>query len=198
MAKGSSPVPDEPAIADDLRALVEQAQGGDPTGLLRLRSIVDNDQALLEYPASLVAIIERMWRAVVSADGPDVLDQMVKTAAKMRRDLIGDRPSSIETVLAERAVAAWMALDLLRRIGADEGESALKEACAGRLAFAYRRHDAALAQLRTLRRLVPRGSAAEHDLRIFRPELNSGRRKVLDEISPLGAEAEKPDGSELR
>src|SRR4051794_11835823 len=84
--------PPEPPVAVELRALVQQAQGGDPTALPRIRQILDDHPEVWQHLGDLSALAERAWITVLSADHPLAVEAMKRTVQQMRADLVGEHP----------------------------------------------------------------------------------------------------------
>src|SRR3954449_2279906 len=76
--------PARPPIALELRALVQQAQGGDPTALPRIREILDEHPEIWQHLGDLSALAERAWIAVLVADHPLAVEAMRRTLTEMK------------------------------------------------------------------------------------------------------------------
>src|SRR5947209_877821 len=154
--------PPEPPVAVELRALVQQAQGGDPTALPRIREILDHHPEVWRHLGDLSALVERAWIAVLAADHPVAVEAMKRTVQEMMANLAGEHPTPpLEKLLVDQVVACWMELQYVQGVSANAGHGSLEQARyrLKRLESAQKRFESSLKTLTTLRTLVPAGLA---------------------------------------
>jgi hypothetical protein len=145
----------------ELRALVQSAQGGDPSALPRIRDILDHRPEVWQHVGDLAALAEHAWIALLAADHPVAVESMKRKVAEMKAELAGDDPTRIERLLVDQVVACWMEVSYLESVSADPGHSSLSQADfrLKRLESAQRRYLHAMQTLTTVRGLALPGRA---------------------------------------
>src|SRR5947209_12633703 len=108
MAAEQSKTPPEPAVALELRALVQRAQGGDATALGPIRQLLDQHPEIWQHVGDLSALVERAWIGVLAADHPLAVESIKRTLAAMKAELAGDHPSRLEQLLVDQVAACWL------------------------------------------------------------------------------------------
>ncbi|MEQ8788444.1 MAG: hypothetical protein RIC55_19190 [Pirellulaceae bacterium] len=95
---------------DDFRLLVERANGGDAEANKRLREILDNNPEVWQKIGDLAAHA-RLTLIRLIAGGDQLLFEATQRAAQeMEAELLGDDPTRMEQMLAERVIACWLQL----------------------------------------------------------------------------------------
>jgi len=164
--------PPEPAVAIELRTLVQQVQGGDPKALPRIRVILNEHPEVTLHLGDLSALVERAWLAVLAGDHPLAIEAMKRTIKEMKRDLAGEHPSALEKLLVGQVIVCWLELQHLQGASADPGRGSLEQANfrLKRLESAQRRFEGSIKALTTLRTLLPAGVAPAGSIRLYDPE----------------------------
>jgi hypothetical protein len=162
----------EPPVSVELRALVQQAQGGDPTALPRIREILDHHPEVWQHLGDLSALAERAWIAVIAADHPLAVEAMRRSMAELRTDLAGEHPTRLERMMVDQVVACWLEMKYLEGVSAEPGRGSLEQASfrLKRLESAQKRFDGAVKTLTTLRTLLPTGQAPVQPPRLYEPQ----------------------------
>jgi hypothetical protein len=163
--------PTEPPVAAELRSLVQRAQAGDTSALLRIRAVLDNHPEVWQYLGDLSGLVERAWTSVISADNPLVIEATTRTIAEMKADLAGDQPTRLELMMVDQVVAQWMEVKYLEAASAEGGGSPLANDSLRlkRLESAQRRYFHAITMLTTVRALAPAGGAPVGTIRLYEP-----------------------------
>ena len=158
MAEESLPAsrPEAPMKAE-IQALVQRAQAGDPSGLPRLREILDGHPELWKHMGDLSSLVETAWIAALAAGHPLAVESMKRTIAEMKRELAGVRPSAVDRMLADQVVACWMEVKCMEGMSADSERATLAQAglTLKRLESAQKRYLSAIKTLHALRGILP-------------------------------------------
>src|SRR5258708_2510781 len=94
--------PAEPPAAAELRALVQSAQAGDPSALLRIKQILDERPEVWRHVGDLATLAQRAWIAALAADHPVAVESMKRTVGEMKRELAGELPTRMEVLLVDQ------------------------------------------------------------------------------------------------
>jgi hypothetical protein len=81
--------PPEPAVATELRALVQRAQAGEAGVLPLLSAILDEHPEVWQHAGDLAVLVERAWITLVAGDNPLAVESLKRTVAAMKADLAG-------------------------------------------------------------------------------------------------------------
>jgi hypothetical protein len=150
-----------PISLDEVRVLVLRAQGGDPTAAPRLRVLFDRDPEQLTKlgGGDIVASLKDLLVAK-DVGGHDILarEARLRQIDRIRDELAGPGPTTIERLLAERAALCWFELHTLDarvvRRRDEEGEFRSADDLDCFRDRAQRRYLAALKTLAQVRRLA--------------------------------------------
>jgi hypothetical protein len=151
----------EPLIADELRALVERAQGADPTGLPELRDLLEDHTEVWSHARLLAMVVERVWHDLLEAEGPGAVKAMNERLAEMRAKLTRPNATYAEQMLVDRVASNWILICILQRLSNDPDRSVLGQEAGRRLEHSHRQHDRALIDLKTFQRLVQPDAGSE-------------------------------------
>jgi hypothetical protein len=172
MDEGLCKTPSEPAVVVELRTLVQQAQGGDPAVLPRIRQILDDHPEVWQHLGDLSTLAERAWISVLAGDNPLAVEAMKRTVAEMKADLAGEQPSRLERMLVDQVIACWMETKVLECSSADPVRGSLDQANfrLKRLESAPKRYLNAVKMLTDLRTLLPAGLSPSGAIKLYEPE----------------------------
>jgi hypothetical protein len=157
---------------------VEQAHGNDPTHLWRIPHLLSAHPEIREYASHLATIVERVWRAVMTAAAPADLERLEPIVVEMRAELVASRPTQLVQMLADQVMANWQQMRYLERIAAEP--SAFGHLCSNHVVAAHRAYEAARKQLTEVRELIQNVPVP---VRVFNSEPNA---------KPLGASPFRP------
>src|SRR6516165_9994349 len=83
----------EPAVAAELRALVQKAKAGDVTVLPRMRAILVEHPEIWQTAGDLERLVVRSWAALLGGDDPFSIEAVRRKAESLRVELEGDDPT---------------------------------------------------------------------------------------------------------
>ena len=109
----------EPAVAAELRRLVQQAKAGDVTVLPRLRQFLDQHPAIWETVGDLERVVVRAWAELLGGDDPLSTEAVRRKAESLRAELEGDNPTPLERLLAGQVVSGWLEMSHAQLKAAD-------------------------------------------------------------------------------
>jgi hypothetical protein len=163
------PAPDkdgieEQAAEEEIRKLVRRAEQGDATVMPALRTILDLAPSRWKRYGGLGARVEALWSKLLAGENLMLREAVRRQVEEMKTDLVGDSPSPLERLLADRVAATWLQAQV-----ADAGAAVVQGGTAAEEATALRRQNAAnkryLQTVKTLavvqRLLRPRVSPAQ-------------------------------------
>jgi hypothetical protein len=98
----------ESAGGEDVARVFERAAKGDATVLPQLGRLLDESPELWQGYGDLALQARSSW--IQLASGPNLLldECLTREAAELRKELVGDSPSSLEQLLADRVVICWL------------------------------------------------------------------------------------------
>jgi len=99
-----------PSPTNDLVALVRRAEAGDATAMPALRTMMDDNGALVETFGNLATQVERSILRTLSGKDHLFREASERKLARMRADVAGPNPSPLERLLADRIALCWLAL----------------------------------------------------------------------------------------
>jgi hypothetical protein len=156
----AEPEPTEPSAVHELRGLLALAQGGDTAALPGLRAIFDLRPELWTWLSDLARHAEESWIGVIGGTDLGLAEALQRRTAALKTELVGPKPTAIERLLAERVVATWLYTNwadaMVARVSVPVASAStrLQAFAEARAERAQRRHQAAVAGLLTLQRLL--------------------------------------------
>ena len=161
----------EPPEAAELRALVQQAQKGDTSGLPRIRQILDDHSEVWHHVGNLGLLVERAWLSLLTGDNPVAVESMQRTVNEMKAELTGEHATRLEKMLVDQVVANWLEVKHAESVSADPGRTSLEQSAfkLKRLESAQRRYSEAIKGLATTRQLLPKGLAPSQGIGLYKP-----------------------------
>jgi hypothetical protein len=161
----------QPAVAGELRELVARAQGGDPSVLPRVRELLEAHPEVVEYVGDVTRLAESVWIELVAAGSPVAMEAVKRQAERLRSELRGARPSTLEKLLVDQVVANWLEMSYTRCAAAQTGGSLAQAALRLRRSeVAQRKYLAAVKALTQTRALLPQEAGSDGAIRLFAPE----------------------------
>ncbi len=144
------------APADTLQSVLSRARQGDQTVLPKLRRLLDMRPGIWRVGHDLVALSEGAWLKRLSQGDLALSESLRRQVQQLKLDLVGPAPSPVEKLLADRIVAAWLAVNDAELCEASREHSGGKLAAMRlkRLESANKRFHAAIKLLAVARRLV--------------------------------------------
>src|SRR5262249_23061790 len=170
---GGAPAPDYQKL---FHQLVARANGGDPDALKRLRIFLDANPWLWQRAGDLAAVAERSWIELICGTNQLVAESARRRVARLKKDLAGDDPTPIETVLIDHLACCHLAV-LHSEVQAASPQGGSLEPARFRLKRAESAQKRMLNATRTLvslRALVPRGLHPASHLKAFVPDQITG------------------------
>jgi hypothetical protein len=102
--------PDETPDSDTLNALLRRADQGDERAIATLRAVSDATPALWRDFGDLARQARVQLVRRIAGENAFVGEAVAQEVGRLRRAWAGDNPSPLETALAERIAACWLAL----------------------------------------------------------------------------------------
>jgi hypothetical protein len=163
----SNTVP-EPAVAAELRALVQKAKAGDVTALPRMRAILAEHPEIWQTAGDLERVVVRSWAELLGGDDPFSIEAVRRKAEQLRHALEGDDPTALERLLVGQVVSGWLETTYAQIQLAQPGGAALGQAGFDlkRAEQAHKRYLAAMRTLAMVRELLPRGLLPASQVRL--------------------------------
>jgi hypothetical protein len=156
MAGITQPWPAEEPYTDEVRELLERAQGGDANVLPQLRELLDNRPELWRRLGDLVSHVEEALLDLAADQSLLAKESIRRRMDELRAELSVPTPTPVEKLLIDRVVVTWAQchladLDELQRVrsGKPQGHDAQRRASA-----AQARYLAAVKQLTVVRKLI--------------------------------------------
>jgi hypothetical protein len=153
-----SPDATKPSITP-LQATVELVRRGHRDQLPRLREQLAQQPAVYQYVGDLSRQAERAWVELLGGNDDLLKESVVLFATELKKSLAGEKASPIEALAAERIAACWMELEYHRLWLAQHTQadgSKVTELHERRLEQAHRRLERSMANLASIKRLLPR------------------------------------------
>ena len=143
----------------ELKAIGARANSGKPDDLAELREYLDQNPRLWQVVGDFGRVALNAWVDLVSGTHVHIREAVLRKAAALRADLLGDapHPSPVEKLLIERIVISSIQLSFYETSMAKPGETSVRvaEFYDKRLTQAQRRHLQAVKALTDFRRLCP-------------------------------------------
>jgi hypothetical protein len=115
-----------------LRALSEQAEGGDEGARAELRrAVAESSPGVIAEASGIARRVEWMLVRTVSAGEPLMQEALAERMRRMRTEIAGERPTPLEALLAERVVAGWLLVEVLEGLVAAQYRRDAKSARVG-------------------------------------------------------------------
>lgn len=163
-----------PPFAADLQALVQRAQSGDAAALPQLRQLLDDHPEIWQRVGDLSALVERAWVGLFAANHPLGLEAMRRSTARMKTELLGERPTPLERLMADQVVATFLEVKFLEYLSAQPGTSEDQAKLRlKRLESATKRYLNSVKMLTSLRALLPTGLTPPQSIRLFDPDCHA-------------------------
>ena len=149
----------------EMQQVVDRARRGDEAAVPRLRELLQEFPALGDYYGNAALHALGVWIRVAAGSDLHLRESLCVKVDSLRRELAGESPGPIRTLLVDRVVQSWLAANDFAAtegaaIGAAEGPKMLAFRAKRRLQ-AERAHLAALALLAAVDRHVPRPTPVE-------------------------------------
>lgn len=144
------------APVDTLQSVLSRARQGDITVLPKLQRLLDIRPGIWRVNHDLVAISEQAWLNKLSEGNLVLSESLRRQVGQLKLDLVGATPTPLEKLLADRIVAAWLAVHYAEICEASRESSGGKLAAMRlkRLESANKRFHAAIKSLAVARRLT--------------------------------------------
>ncbi len=144
------------APADTLQSILSRAREGDKTVLPKLQRLLDLKPEIWRVSHDLVTMSELAWLKRLSAGDLLALESFRRQVQQIKLDLIGPTPKALEKLLADRIVAACLAVHDAEICEASNDPTGGKLAAMRlkRLESANKRFNAAIKALAMVRRLA--------------------------------------------
>jgi hypothetical protein len=152
-----------------IKALSDRANKGNQQALSNLRHLLETCPEVWQEVGDLARHTELAWLAIVTGDNSLVRESVKKRIAKLKEDLGGPSPTTIERLLIDRVVASWLAVAHAEVQAASPGNCSPAQLAMRlrRLESAQRNHLGAMRVLAKLRATVPQGLAPLSSVRLF-------------------------------
>lgn len=145
------------AEAARIMGLIRRAEEGDAAVVLELRKILDQQPHLWRAAGDLARTTESAWLQRIAGENLFFRESVVRQTRAMRRELLGEAPTVLERLLADRVVCSWLGLQYaeahhartMREQTFEQGEYYQR-----RLVRYQRMHLQAIRALATLRRVA--------------------------------------------
>jgi hypothetical protein len=161
VSTGQAPVPAYLEVSnEEFSQTIERAKLGDGASLAWMRqAFIDDSSGTLAamFGDNLPERIERILAARVTPDDPLGREALLAQVAKMRREMAGAQPTTLEKLLVERTVLSWMHLhvyELQYQFEAHRMAPAVADAHQRKIVRASRQFLEATKALSTVRRLA--------------------------------------------
>ena len=148
----------------EIEQVVDRARRGDESTVPRPWELLEEFPAMGDYYGDAARQALGVWIGVTAGSDLHLRESLCVKAASLRKDLAGESPGPIRSLLVDRVVQSWLAANYFvategAAIGAAEGPKMLAFRAKRRLQ-AERAHLAALALLAAVDRHLPRPSPA--------------------------------------
>ncbi|HVK11297.1 MAG TPA: hypothetical protein VM597_21180 [Gemmataceae bacterium] len=148
-----------------MKAILDRANSGDPAALPALRKVLDDHPDLAAALGDLARHGRQSLIDLAAGGSPLAREALNHQVDVLRTRLLGEAPSELERLLAERLVVCWIeanhtSVDLTARLQGGGGADAGCLAAVKRLDRANARFLAAAKTLATVRRLLKPGLSA--------------------------------------
>ena len=168
----------------EMQRVVDRARRGDESAVPRLRELLAEFPEQGDYYGDAARQALGIWVVVAAGSDLHLRESLCVKAASLRKDLAGESPGPIRSLLVDRVIQSWLAANYFAAtegtaIGAAEGPKMLAFRAKRRLQ-AERAHLAALALLAALDRHLPRPGPAE-------VSGDAGRATPTPAPTPVGA-----------
>src|SRR5262249_40372227 len=154
--------------AQAIRELADRANRGSEEALARLRRLLDDCPEIWGHVGNLARHAELAWLDILTGADHLMREAIKRHIARMKEDLLGPHPTPMERLLADQAVACYLAVQHAETCLAAPGNHSLAQAAMRlrRSESAQKRYLAALKTLARLRANVPQGLAPLNPLRL--------------------------------
>jgi hypothetical protein len=161
-----------PAVAAELRDLVQQAKAGDVSVLPRLRALLDGRPEIWKCIGDLERIVVRSWVELLAGDDPLSREAIRRKVEEFRAELEGNAPTPVERLLIGQIVSTWLEMNHAQLAAVEPGRTTLGQASLTlkRAESVQRRYLQAIRTLTAVRALLPRGLLPAHHLRLQGPD----------------------------
>ena len=154
--------------AQAIRELADRANRGSEEALGRLRQLLDDSPEIWQHVGDLARHAELAWLDLLTGADHLMREAIKRHIARMKDELLGPHPTPMERLLADQAVACYLAAQHAETCLAAPGNHSLAQAAMRlrRSESAQKRYLAALKTLARLRANVPQGMAPISALRL--------------------------------
>jgi len=142
--------------SDQLKRIVEQANGGDQAALALLRELLDGHPEIWQRVGDMARHAELLLIQLIAGEDKLMGESLQRKLAELKAQLGGSNPSPFEKLAIERVVATWLQLQHIDALvakaipGSKPANYLLK-----RQGQTDRAYNTALKALATIRRLLP-------------------------------------------
>jgi len=144
---------------EKLRGLLGKAEKGDQDAVPEIRQILDERPHLAWQFVDVAQVAEEALIEKMSGEEDLAVKEIMRCQLKaMREEIVGENPSPLERLLAERVVATWLQIQLFEGLYASGMSKSTTIAWGSfhqkRLDQTYRRHLSAIRALAQMRKLL--------------------------------------------
>jgi hypothetical protein len=152
-----------------IKELADRANKGSDSALANLRQLLVDCPEISEHVGDLARLAEVSWLNLVAGESRLVQECLKKRIAKLKEDLAGPSPTTMERLLIDRVASTWLAVNHAETQAASPGTCSPAQSAMRlrRLESAQRNHLAAMRVLAKLRATVPQGLAPLNLVRLF-------------------------------
>ena len=152
-----------------LRALIEQANGGDPDALAKLGEFLDHNPEFWRKLGDLGGHAQTAWVKLIAAGNSLLTGSVTREADRLRSELLAGQVSPLERLLVSQIVAGHLELEYYRMRAAESPGGSLGQISTlqKQLDGAQRRFLESIKTLDLVRRLAARADAGSR-LKLFK------------------------------
>ena len=138
-----------------VKALLKQAEQGDPAGLPALRTYMDQSPSFWEQGGDIAKATQRALLDQAAGENLVIRETLARKCAALTQELAGPTPSPLERLLVERIVLCWLHLHCAEATYLTLQDLSLQQAAfhQARISKAQARYLAAIRTLAQVRRL---------------------------------------------
>ncbi len=143
---------------DEFKALVELANSGDELALAELRELLDSRPDIWQQIGDLGRHAELAMINLIAGNNSLVRESLMRKIEEMKGELVGDDPSLLEKIAAQRVIATWLDVQYTATAYPEpKGETITEARFQLKLKdSAERRFNAAMKSLMLVQTLLPR------------------------------------------
>ena len=152
----AAPVDPEEARYNEMMSLIRRAENGDESAMKELRAVYDEVPVLWEQTGDMAAQALRSIARRIGGKNLVVQESIQRKCKTLRADLAGANPTPLESLLADRIVVCWLALQQAELSYSSADSLTLDQAAftQKRISAAHNRYLTAIRTLAQVRRLA--------------------------------------------